>query len=164
MLLLCGMAYAQTSYKDDRDRVTRSVGVTVNGPVEQVFQLFTPEGETHWIPTWKYTPIYPATGETVRDMVFRTNEETLWTLAVYEPSRRSVYVHTSPDVLARIEVECHAIDAQRTAAKVTWLLTALTEQGRTIIEQRHTEAEYATRKSNWKEWLDGYVTKHGWTK
>jgi len=164
LLLVGAMVQAQNANETGQVRVTRSVEVVVNGPVEKVFQLFTPEGETHWIPTWKYTPVYPASGETVRDMVFRTNEETLWTLAVYEPSQRSVYVHTSPDVLARIEVNCRAIDAHHTAAKVTWVFTALTDQGRAHIEHHDSEAEYVNRAKSWTEWLGAYATKAGWAK
>ena len=143
-------------------RVTRSVEVAVNGPLEKVFSLFTPEGETHWIPTWKYTPIHPAGGETVRDMVFRTDEKTLWTLAVYEPSRRSVYVCASPDILVRIEVECHSIDAHRTSSQVTWVVTALSEEGDTIIGQKHNETVYENRTNDWKQWLNGYALKQNW--
>ena len=164
LLLLCGMVLAQNTNEADHVRATRSVEVTVNGPVDKVFSLFTPEGETYWIPTWKYTPVYPASGETVRDMVFRTDEQTLWTLAVYEPSQRSVYVHSSPEVLVRIEVNCRAVDASHTAAKVTWVLTALTKQAQTIIEDRHSEAVYANRTKDWKEWLNAYAAKQGWGK
>ncbi len=154
----------QSIESDSRLRVTRSVHAAVNGPVDKVFALFTPEGETHWIPTWNYTPVYPASGDTVRDMVFRTDEQTLWTLAVYEPPRRSVYVHTSPDILARIEVECRSVDARHTSATVTWVFTALTEQGQAALEHRHSESEYANRTKHWKEWLDGYATREGWGK
>lgn len=143
-------------------QVSRSVGVTVNGPLEKVFTLFTPEGETHWIPTWKYTPVYPRGEETVRDMVFQTDEQTLWTLAVYEPPRRSVYVHTSPDVLVRIEVACQAVSSRQTAVVVIWVLTSLTERGRTILERSHNEADYAKRAGDWKQWLNALAVKQGW--
>jgi len=165
LLLFCAMAHAQSQPQNgDHVRATRSVEVTINGPIGEVFSLFTPEGETHWIPTWKYTPIYPASGETVRDMVFRTDEETIWALALYEPPHRSIYVHRSPDVLARIEVECQPIDSNHTHARVTWVLTALTSHGQMIIEQHQSEAEYTNRAKHWKEWLDEYAVKQGWGK
>ena len=159
LFMMCAMTTLQGA---DQARAVRSLELTINGPVEKVFPLFTPEGETHWIPTWKYTPIYPASGETVRDMVFRTTEDTLWTLAVYEPPRRSVYVHTSSDMLTRIEVECRAIDANHTSMKITWVMTAITPQGQMAIEHHQTEAEYAKRKEQWNGWLDDYAVKAGW--
>jgi hypothetical protein len=143
-------------------RAIRSGELTIHGPVEKVFSLFTPEGENHWIPSWNYTPIYPVSGETVRDMVFRTEADTLWTLAVYEPSSRSVYVHTSPDLLVRVEVGCRPIDDSHTAMKITWVLTAITEGGQAAIDQQHSETQLGKRMENWKNWLDDYAVKHGW--
>jgi hypothetical protein len=160
VFMMCAMA----AKAEDQVRTVRTGELTINGPVEKVFTLFTPEGETHWIPTWKYTPIYPASGETVLDMVFRTDERTLWTLAVYEPPRRSVYVHTSPDDLVRVEVECRAIDANHTAMKITWVLTAITPEGSKNIEKHHSEADFPNKMKQWKQWLDDYAVKAGWAK
>lgn len=162
MFLTLFMMCAMTTLKAQNQRAVRSFELTIYGPVEKVFPLFTPDGETLWIPSWKWTPIYPAGKETVRDMVFKTEEDTLWTLAVYEPPRRSVYVHTSPDVLARIEVECSPIDAKHTKMKITWVLTGITERGRQIVEQHETEGHFAERKESWKKWLDEYAVKAGW--
>jgi len=161
LFMICAMASAQT---EGGPRAVRSFELTINGPVEKVFPLFTPDGETRWIPSWKWMPIYPASNDTVRDMVFRTDEQTLWTLAVYEPPRRSVYVHTSPDVLARIEVECQPIDANHTSMKITWVLTSITPHGEMILEHHQSETEYAKRKEQWKQWLDDYAVKQGWSK
>ena len=161
LFMMCATVMAQTT---DQTRAVRSLELTINGPVDKVFSLFTPEGETKWIPYWKWTPIYPGSQETVRDMVFRTDEDTLWTLAVYEPPHRSVYVHTSPDVLARIEVECKAVDADHTNMKITWVLTALSPHGEMVIEHHETEANNTKRKENWKKWLDEYAVKQGWAK
>jgi hypothetical protein len=158
------MLVAMTQIQAQDERAVRSFELTINGPVEKVFSLFTPEGENLWIPYWKYTPIYPVNGETVRDMVFRTDDKTLWTLAVYEPPRRSVYVHTSPDELARIEVECNPIDANHTSMRITWVLTAITEQGMKEIEHHHAEADLPKKKENWKKWLDEYAVKARWSK
>lgn len=159
LFMMCAMATAQNT---DQARAVRSFELTINGPVDKVFALFTPDGETKWIPYWKWTPIYPASNETVRDMVFRTDEDTLWTLAVYEPPRRSVYVHTSPDVMARIEVECSPVDASHTKMKITWVLTAITPHGQTVIDHHETEAENVKKQERWKKWLDEYAVKSGW--
>lgn len=155
---------AVQSQSTEHVRAVRTGELTINGPVNKVFELFTPEGETKWIPTWKFTPVYPASTDTVRDMVFRTDEQTLWTLAVYEPPRRSVYVHTSPDLLARIEVECRAMDASHTAMKITWVFTAISDHGQMIIEHHQTAAEYTKKMTNWKQWLDDYAVEQGWAK
>jgi hypothetical protein len=166
LLLFCAMALAddKPGRPDDKMRVTRSAEITVNGPIEKVFPLFTPEGETHWIPTWKYTPIFPANGATERDMVFRTDEQTLWTLAVYEPPRRAVYVHASPEEMARIEVECQSIDANHTSVRIAYVITALSEHAQQVTAHHQSEAEFRKKMDQWKVWLDEYAAKQGWTK
>jgi hypothetical protein len=164
MFLGVFMLVATVAVRADDQRAVRSFELTINGPVEKVFPLFTPDGETQWIPTWKWSPIYPVGKETVRDMVFRTDEDTLWTLAVYEPPRRSVYVHTSRDVLARIEVECSAIDTNHTSMKITWVMTGITPHGQQVLQHHETEENFAKRKENWKKWLDDHAVKEGWSK
>jgi hypothetical protein len=165
LLLCCAMAqaHAQSEHKPEM-RVTRSADISVNGPIEKVFPLFTPEGETHWIPSWKYTPIFPASGSTERDMVFRTDEQTLWTLAIYEPPHRSVYVHASPEEIARIEVECSSADDAHTRVRITYVITAITEAAQHATAHHQSEAEFRKKMDGWKTWLDDYAVKEGWTK
>jgi hypothetical protein len=169
LLLCCAMAqvHAQSqSQSNDKSemRVTRSAEITVNGPLDKVFALFTPEGEIHWIPSWKYTPIFPASGTTEQDMVFRTDEHTLWTLAVYDPPQRSLYVHASPEEIARIEVECSAIDRARTRVRITYVITAITEDAQHATAHHQSEAEFRKKMDQWKMWLDEYAVKEGWAK
>src|SRR5690242_9144126 len=101
MLLLmlvsfCGMALAQNN--EEAMRHSQSGEIRIHGSVEKVFALFTPKGELLWIPTWKYTAVYPASGETEKDMVFRTDDgATTWALVRYEPPRTSVYVLMNAD-------------------------------------------------------------------
>ena len=159
LLLFCAMAY-----DEDRMRVTRSAEIIINGPIDKVFPLFTPAGEKLWIPSWHYVPIYPAGGETERDMVFRTDEHTLWTLALYDPPHRSIYVHTSPEELARIEVECSAIDANHTRMRITYVITAITEHAQQVAAERQSDAEFRKKMEQWKLWLDAYAVKVGWTR
>ncbi|HWR17641.1 MAG TPA: hypothetical protein VN577_22620 [Terriglobales bacterium] len=160
LLLFCGMAYAQST--PEPMRATQSGEILIHGPVDQIYQLFTPKGELLWIPTWKYTPVYPASGETELDMVFRTDDgATTWSLARYEPPKASVYVLMNPNLVARIEVHCRAESANQTAMRITYTWTALTEEGRKHIV---SPDEFKTKMARWKAWLDDYSTKQGWKK
>ena len=134
----------------------------LHGPVEKVFSLFTPKGELLWIPTWKYTPLYPPSGETEQDMVFRTDDgATTWTLAHYDPPRRSVYVLMNADVVGRIEVTCRGASPNETEMRITYTWTALTDKG---AKSFATAEHFQARMDSWKKWLDECAAKQGWTK
>lgn len=163
MLLLtlvsfCGMALAQNN--EEPMRHSQSGEIRIHGPIDKVFPLFTPKGELLWIPTWKYTPIYPVSGETEQDMVFRTDDgATTWTLAHYDPPNRSVYVLMNADVLARIEVNCRAESDHETTMRIMYTWTALTEKGRRHLA---SSEEFQAKMTRWKNWLDEYAIKEGW--
>ena len=158
LVMFCAMAHAQEPQPPMRH--SQSGEIRIHGPIDKVFPLFTPKGELLWIPTWKYTPVYPVSGETERDMVFRTDEEsTTWTLARYEPPNTSVYVLMNPDLVARIEVNCRAESANETSMRITYTWTALTDRGHHhIVSPQDFEAKMA----RWKTWLDDYAVKSGW--
>jgi hypothetical protein len=158
MVMLCAMASAQDT--NAPMRASQTGEQRVHGPIDKVFPLFTPKGELLWIPAWKYTPVYPATGETERDMVFRTDDDTTtWTLARYEPPNTSVYVLMNPDVVARIEVNCRAESPKQTVVRITYTWTALTERGRHHVA---SPEEFKARMNRWKVWLDEYAAKANW--
>lgn len=158
LVVFCAMATAQEANTPMRHSQTGEL--RIHGPVEKIFPLFTPKGELFWIPTWKYTPVFPASGETEQDMVFRTDDgATTWSLAFYDPPRTSVYVLMNSDLVARIEVNCRAESPLETTMRITYTWTALTEKGR----QHFLSPEaFKDRMDRWKGWLDEYSAKQGW--
>ncbi len=163
LLLFCAMVHTQEVQAQEPPvpmRASQSGELRIHGPVEKVFALFTPKGELLWIPTWKYTAVYPASGETERDMVFRTDEgATTWMLTRYEPPNTSVYVLMNADLVARIEVNCRAESATETTMRITYTWTSLTEHGRKHISSAE---EFQAKMDRWKKWLDEYAVKAGW--
>ena len=158
LVMFCAMAHAQ----QPDQRHSQSGELRLHGPVEKVFPLFTPKGELLWIPTWKYTPVYPPSGETEQDMVFRTDDDTTnWTLAQYDPPRRSVYVLMNSDLVARIEVTCRAASPTETDMRITYTWTALTERGHHHFA---SPEDFKSKMDRWKKWLDEYAAKEGWAK
>lgn len=159
VLVCCGMTFAA-----EPTRVSQMGEIRIHGPIDKVFQLFTPKGELGWIPTWKYTPLYPLSGETERDMVFHTdNETTTWSLVRYEPPHVSVYVLMNADLVARIEVECRPARSNETVMKITYVWTALTEKGREHVSGL-SGAEFDKKMAKWRGWLEEYAKKQGWVK
>jgi hypothetical protein len=161
LLLLTLMTFCATAHAQQLDqRHSQSGELRLRGPVEKVFPLFTPKGELLWIPTWKYTPVYPPSGETEQDMVFRTDDDTTtWTLAQYDPPRRSVYVLMNADLVAHIEVTCRAASPKETDMRITYTWTALTERGHHHFT---SPDDFQARMDRWKKWLDEYAVKAGW--
>ena len=160
LLLFTAMAHAQESTSEMRH--SQSGEIRIHGPIDKVFSLFTPKGELLWIPTWKYTPVYPSTGDTERDMVFRTDDgSTTWTLAVYDPPNTSIYVLMNSDLVARIEVNCRAESGTETTMRITYTWTALTEKGHHHVP---SPEDFQSKMQRWKGWLDEYAKKAGWAK
>ena len=158
LILFTAMAHAQEPTSETRS--SQSGEIRIPGPIEKVFPLFTPKGELLWIPTWKYTPVYPASGDTERDMVFRTDDgSTTWTLAVYDPPNTSIYVLMNPDLVARIEVNCRALSPNETSMRITYTWTALTDRGHHHFT---SSADFQSKMQRWKGWLDDYAKKAGW--
>lgn len=48
------------------NRIERRHSITVARPIDQVFPLFTPKGETLWVQGWNPDFIHPESGETLR--------------------------------------------------------------------------------------------------
>jgi hypothetical protein len=66
----------------------RRHSIVLAGPINRVFPLFTPVGETLWVDDWNPDFLHPVNGETCEGMVFRTHhgdELTLWTCVDWSP-------------------------------------------------------------------------------
>jgi hypothetical protein len=119
-------------------RAHQSHTIEIALPIERCFPLFTPKGETLWVPDWAPEYIYPATGETEQGMVFITGhsgETTLWTLVDYQPDNHYArYSRVTPGSRSTIvEVRCAEVDAGRTSVTVSYTLTGLSEAGNQAI-------------------------------
>lgn len=144
-------------------RLTRTTTIHLNAPPATVFPLFTPLGERLWVPDWNPTMIYPASGELELDAVFTTahgdGAPTVWTVveATQEEYRVS-YVRVAPDThVARITVQC-AEEDQATRATVTYVFTALTEQGNAYVAQ-FTEQHYQHWLQGWEAGINEYLSR-----
>ncbi|MDA9432089.1 hypothetical protein XH88_09915 [Bradyrhizobium sp. CCBAU 51627] len=117
------------------NRIERHHNITVARPIDQVFPLFTPEGEILWVPGWNPDFIHPESGETCEGMVFRTGrdqDETLWSCIEWKPSDHRVrYARVTPSSrFGFVEVSCKQAGLALTDVSVSYTFTALTEQGK----------------------------------
>lgn len=142
--------------------ITRTGLLEFEATIATVFPLFTPEGERRWAKGWDPKIIYPHDLDVAEGMVFQTrdygNMLLTWTMfRCDEPNHAVAYNVFAPDYLVRrIEVRCRAAGPSRTNVEVTDSYVGLSAQGNDFIDQL-TEANYAAKMANWKEWIGGYL-------
>jgi hypothetical protein len=127
-------------------------------PLDRCFSLFTPLGETRWVPDWAPAFVYPASGEAQEGMVFVTShgdETTFWTLVDYDPDRHYArYSRVTPGSRSTIvEVRCSAGGDGRTSVTVDYTLTGLSEAGNHVISEFCGDA-YRTMIEHWRTLIE----------
>lgn len=135
--------------------------IVLDGPVDRVFPLFTPLGETLWVDGWNPEFLHPSSGETSDGMVFRTrhgDEETLWACVDFDPTAHRVrYARVTPaSRFGFVEVICREAGAGRTEASVAYTFTALTPDGQSYLSDL-TEAAFARMIEEWRALIDRWL-------
>lgn len=142
--------------------VKHSAGFVIDRPVEQVFPLFTPEGEKLWAPGWDYEDVM-GTAELSEDYVFLTkghdhaSSEAIWLVKRWEPQAYHVqYYKVEPgDKVGIVTVRCTGQDTDETHVQVTYEYVALSEKGHGFIESFNDEA-YEAFIAEWEELIINY--------
>ncbi|MEQ6289720.1 SRPBCC family protein [Vogesella sp. GCM10023246] len=134
--------------------------------IDSAYPLFTPAGETLWVPDWQPQYFHPADGHTSAGMVFSTGhggESTLWTLADYDPvAYRYRYVRVTPGSrFVQVQVSCQPVDAANTRVCVSYTLTGLSEDGNAAI--RDFAAGYQAMLAEWRSLILAWreQSRHG---
>ncbi len=87
------------------DHIERSHTIELRGSREEIFPLFTPLGETDWVPGWDPTFHHPRSGELAEGGIFTTSQDgepdTIWAVMECEPARVSGQVCESDAGLPR---------------------------------------------------------------
>lgn len=128
---------------------------------DDAFALFTPAGEERWVDGWAPLYVHPADGRTEAGMVFETgegDERTVWMLLDLDAAAHRVrYARVTPaSRTGTVEVACTAIGAARTQVTVTYLLTALSEAGATMLEG-FEGARFAAMIDGWRTQIERHL-------
>jgi hypothetical protein len=134
--------------------IEREHSITLAAPIDRVFPLFTPLGETRWVPGWAPDFLHPASGETCEGMVFRTAhgaEETLWSCIHWTPDDYRVrYVRVTPGVrFGFVSVAGRALEAGQAEINVGYTFTALGAEGEAMLAALTQEA-FAAMIDGWQ--------------
>ncbi|MBX3657845.1 MAG: SRPBCC family protein [Ramlibacter sp.] len=134
--------------------------ISLPAPADVAFPFFTPKGEERWVPGWEPHYIHPASGETVRGLVFTTTgggHTTLWQVADFDAASRTArYARVTPALHAGfVEINCQPQPGgQACDVTVTYDMTALTPEGEQALQGY--EGETFTRMiDGWAEAVAG---------
>jgi hypothetical protein len=128
-------------------RSVRLVGrITLRGPVDEVFQLFSPLGEKLWVPDWNPVLLHPSGLSWEEGLIFRTREEmgdAIWVVTRLNRAAHEVeYFRIEPArYVARIAVRCASVADQVTEASTVYKFVGLSEAGNGEIALT-TQASY----------------------
>ena len=142
----------------------RSVELTgsfrIESPAPEAFELFSPLGETLWVPGWSPELLHPPGASWERGLVFRTREErgeAIWVVTKLDREGQTVEYHrVEPGrYVARVAVRCVAHGERETEVHVAYTFVGLSETGNAEIAFMTPEA-YEQKMERWKGW----ITRH----
>ncbi len=140
----------------------RFVGtISLNGSIEEVFPLFSPQGEKLWVPDWNPLLLHPPAADWAEGLIFQTEEEkgeAIWVVTRLDRAAHQVeYYRVEPGrYVARIAVSCAAIADQLTEAATKYEYIGLTEEGNAEIAAM-TEDSYSVKMGRWSVWINEYL-------
>ncbi len=142
--------------------VKHTASFEIQEPVEELFPLFSAEGEKLWVPGWDYENVMGST-ELHEDYVFVTKShdhaaaDAVWVVKRYEPEQYLVqfYKVEPGEKLGVIEVQCSEINESLTKVKVTYEYIGLSSEGNEFVAG-FSLAEFQTFIGEWKALLLSY--------
>ncbi len=131
-------------------------------PVADLFPLFSPEGETYWVPDWDYQNVMGTT-ELSEDYVFLTKthdhatSDAIWIVKKYDPESHLVqfYKIEPQEKIGVVTVTCAELGAERTDIQVTYKYIALSKTGESFIDAFNENA-YEKFMDEWQQLLLKY--------
>ena len=139
----------------------------INQPAEELFTLFSAEGEKLWVPGWDYENIMGST-DIHEDYIFLTSghhrsgyhhgsTKEIWLVKRYEPSSYFIqFYRVEPyDRVVIVTVHCIPITAALTEVEVSYEFIGLSNKGDDFIKGNTAEV-FETSIDKWSVWLEGY--------
>ena len=137
--------------------VTRSASFTLGSPIQDVFPLFTPDGERRWAKGWNPQAVWPSDLSATNNAVFTTTHpdgsQGVWVITEYKPPTRLSYVRVVPHHhTATISIQCNRSGQDETRVNVTYTFVALGENGEDYVKAQTSES-YSKTMHEWRRRL-----------
>ncbi len=147
-------------------RTRQKASFTLPIPPDQAFDLFTAEGERHWVDGWE--PVFLSDcGALEPGAVFLTDhggEQTIWTVIEADrPAGRLLYSRVSPARRAGTVGVKLADEDGGTRVHVAYDITALGSEGETAVAAMDS-AGFAAMVAEWRQLIERSVMKTPATK
>jgi len=143
--------------------ITHTKAFKMNVPIADIFPLFSPEGEKHWVPGWDYENVMGTT-ELSDDYVFLTKthdhgtSDAIWIVKKYDPKLHFVqfYKIEPGEKIGVVTVKCTELEASKTMIRVTYKYLALSKGGEEFITV-FNESTYEEFIDEWQKLLTNYI-------
>ena len=144
------------------DAIKHTATFAIDQPVEDLFPLFSPEGEKLWVPGWDYENIM-GTADLAEDYIFLTRRhdhlsgKAIWLVKKYDPASYLIeYYRVEPeDKVGVVTVQCFSRGPALTDVQVSYKYIALSEKGRHFIKN-FTADTYTAFINQWRKLLRAY--------
>ena len=135
--------------------------------IEDLFPLFSPEGEKHWVPGWDYENVMGKT-ELSEDYVFLTKAHdhgtngAIWIVKKYDPKSHFVqfYKIEPEEKIGVVTVKCTELEVSKTKVQVTYKYIALSAAGEMFVSE-FSESAYEEFIDEWQTLLSNYFESKG---
>lgn len=143
------------------DRVQHHYRQELAGTPEEVFALLCPVRETEWIAGWDPLIVWSHSGVAEKDCVFLTSHESgrkaVWIYDQHDPEAlRLGLIKVVPDsLLTRVQIQVSDAGGGRSFADVSYIHTALSEEGHTLLESLTSE-QWQQFMQRWESAMNHY--------
>ena len=144
------------------NHITRSYEQTINAAPSKVFDLLCPVKEAEWLDGWDYTLLYSKSGLAEEGCVFLSRQEgekdTIWMITKRDVQSREIeFVRATPESrIARLTIAVDEKEAQVSKVQITYVLTALCEEGNTFLEA-FTQENFEAAMKFWEKSMNYYL-------
>lgn len=147
------------------NRKKRSYVQQLDARPEEVFPLLCPVREVDWVPGWLPEQVISGSGVCEHDCIFITPPEdpsepasAVWVVTKHDSEnfRLEMYKVTPGHTVSKLEIALESRSNARTAAHVSYELTAIGDRGERFMEN-FTEAWYEDFMLEWERQLNHYL-------
>jgi len=142
--------------------IIRSFEQTIHADPARVFDLLCPVKEGEWLDGWDYTLLHSESGLAEEGCVFLSRQEgekdTIWMITKRDVQKREIeFVRATPESrMARLSIAVAEKASNRSKVKITYVITALCEEGNKFLEA-FTQENFEGGMKFWEASMNYYL-------